>query len=384
MATTIITGPKIYSEHGVLKGASLVIQDERISELKKSSTSYADACVYTFPAHYHVLPGFIDMHTHGIAGFDVMDGTHEAFQAIALQLAAEGTTAFLATTMTAEAATIERVLQSIHSFQSSQGAQLLGVHLEGPFIAKSKMGAQLPDFLIPPNVTLMQQWQAASGHRIKLVTLAPEQPESDKLIAYLKSQHIIASIGHTNATFDECQRAIAQGCTHATHLFNAMRGLHHREPGAVTAALLSDQVMVELIVDGVHLHPAIVSLTKRLKGADHILLVTDAMRAKCMKDGCYDLGGQEVHVKDGEAKLKDGTLAGSVLKMSSAIQNMLKFTGCELVEAIKMVAENPAKALGIFSQKGSIAEGKDADVVVLDESYRVVMTICRGKVAYSL
>jgi N-acetylglucosamine-6-phosphate deacetylase len=228
----------------------------------------------------------------------------------------------------------------------------------------------------------MQHWQALSNQLIKLVTLAPEETGCMALIEYLVKENIIASLGHTNATYAEAKAAIAAGCSHATHLFNAMRGLHQREPGAVTAALLSPAVMVELILDGLHLHPAVVDLTFRVKGKDQIVLVTDAMRAKCMADGCYDLGGQSVQVTQGQAQLQDGTLAGSTLKMASALRNMMTFTGCSLRDVIKMTAENPARALGVFANKGSIGVGKDADLVVLDEALQVVMTVCAGQVAY--
>jgi N-acetylglucosamine-6-phosphate deacetylase len=380
----LISGPKIYAEQGILEGAALWVEAGRIHQIDSlgSFTHNDKQNALTFPETYHLIPGFIDMHTHGVNGFDVMDASHVALAGISKALAAEGTTAFLATTMTASEEKIDNALIAVRDFmqQKPLGAEVLGVHLEGPFLAPSKMGAQPGDKIIPPNVELLQHWQHISDKAIKLVTLAPEQPRCAELITYLKQHKIIASLGHTNATYDEAVSAIDLGCTHATHLFNAMRGIHHREPGVVTAALLSNDVLVELVLDGFHLHPAIVQLVLKTKGADRIVLITDAIRAKCLTDGCYELGGQQVHVKNGEAKLADGTLAGSVLKMSSAIQNMLAFTGCELAVAVKMASANPAKALGIFDRKGSIALGKDADLVVLDDKLNVVLTVCKGRV----
>jgi N-acetylglucosamine-6-phosphate deacetylase len=383
----ILSGATVYTENEKLPSASLSIKAGLISKIDEVvSGGGVREEELIFPATYHILPGFIDMHVHGAAGHDVMDADVNALRAISHALAAEGTTAFLATTMTADIADIERALMATRDFVAAvdddKGATILGVHLEGPFLASSKMGAQRGDKIILPNVELVQHWQKVSNNLIKLITLAPEQAECLALIRYLVSQKIIPSMGHTNATYAEAMTAIQAGCSHATHLFNAMRSLHQREPGAVTAALLSPHVIVELILDGVHLHPAVAELTWRLKGRDKIVLVTDAMRAKCLADGCYDLGGQSVHVKEGQAQLADGTLAGSVLKMSSALQNVMKFTGCDVADAVKVTSENAARALGVFDKKGSICVGKDADLVVLDASLQVVMTICAGKVVY--
>jgi N-acetylglucosamine-6-phosphate deacetylase len=376
-----LSGLQVYTDNTVLMNATVVIQNGVITSVGKVVSGEK----IEFPPGYHLIPGFIDLHTHGSNGYDVMDAKPEALAAIAKALGAEGTTSFLATTMTADTQQIEKALIVVSEFMQTPqaGATILGVHLEGPFLAISKSGAQRGDKIILPDIALFKRWEKASHDAIRLVTLAPEQKNCLELIAYLKQQKIIASLGHTDATYAEAMTAIESGCSYATHLFNAMRGIHHREPGAVTAALLSDAVTVELIVDGLHLHPAIVKLTAQVKGTDKIVLVTDAMRAKCMADGCYDLGGHEVHVKKGRAQLADGTLAGSVLKMPSAIRNMLDFTGCELKDAVKMAAENPAKVLGIFDKKGSIAVGKDADCVVLNEALEVVLTICKGEIIYS-
>jgi N-acetylglucosamine-6-phosphate deacetylase len=383
----IISGPKIYSEEGIIQDAALVVQKNKIIALDKGK-KYVTEQTYIFPENYHLVPGFIDVHVHGANGSDVMDGSFMALAAISQALAAEGTTAFLATTMTALPEEIEHVLTTLADFKSKQstlqGATLLGVHLEGPFLSPKKVGAQRGDRILMPNVDLIKHWQSKAADLIKLVTLAPELMNSQEFIRYLLSQNIIASIGHTDATYAETQCAIEAGCTHVTHLFNAMRGIHQREPGAVTAALLSEQVTTEMILDGVHLHPAIVQLTLKLKSKEKIILVTDAMRAKCLANGYYDLGGQQVHVQQGIARLNDGTLAGSTLKMSNAIQNLLRFTDCDLSDAIQFAAENPAKMLGIFQQKGSIALQKDADLVVLDDALNVVLTLREGEVVYKV
>ena len=275
---------------------------------------------------------------------------------------------------------IEKALKAVRDFHENAGAKCLGVHLEGPFIAKEKTGAQSAKYIFPIEKKYIERWQKLSDNAIKLVTLAPELPNSLALIAYLKEKHMISAAGHSNATYADAMHAIKAGCHYATHLFNAMRGIHQREPGVALAALLCQEVYTELIVDGVHLHPATVELVFKLKNPEKILLVTDAMRAKCLKDGAYDLGGQSVQVEKGVAKLSDGTLAGSVLKMPNAIQNMMRFTHCDFLTALKMATENPAKALDIFDKKGSIAVGKDADLVVLDDQFQVVLTVCEGSV----
>jgi N-acetylglucosamine-6-phosphate deacetylase len=381
--TMILSGMQIYTEQGILKNAAVEINRSVIQSFGNSESKSKKQ--YTFPASYHLVPGFIDLHVHGANGKDVMDANNEALSTIGSTLAAEGVTGFLATTMTAPAKQIESALLTVREHVKSsdqKGAQLLGVHLEGPFISPEKIGAQNAKHLLPLDIQLVQQWQQLSGENIRLLTLAPELNGSDDFIRELKLLSIIPSIGHSNATYDESLRAIAKGCSHITHLFNAMRGIHQREPGIVTAALLSD-VTAEIIADGIHVHPALLQLILKMKGTDKVILITDAMRAKCMHEGCYELGGQEVHVKNSVAQLADGTLAGSTLKMSSAIKNMMKYTGCDLLDAIKIASANPAKKLGIFSKKGSIAVGKDADLVVLDENLNVMMTIVQGNICYS-
>ncbi|MHB1946820.1 MAG: N-acetylglucosamine-6-phosphate deacetylase [Gammaproteobacteria bacterium] len=387
--TLILANLQIHAEHKELNRACVVIRDDKIiaieTDLKTTLTKFQPAEVIEFPESYHLVPGFIDLHTHGANGSDVMDATQDALINICKTLAREGTTGFLATTMTASSEAIEKALANVREvMQISQnvGASILGVHLEGPFISAKKIGAQCANEILSPTVASIQRWQKVSGNAIKLLTLAPELENSREVIRYLKQNNIIASMGHTHASYAESMIAIEEGCSHATHLFNAMRGIHQREPGIVTAALLSEKVIAELIVDGVHLHPAIVELAFKLKGKDKIVLITDAMRAKCLHDGVYELGGQSVVVKNKVASLEDGTLAGSVLTMNSALQNVLAFTGCSLADAIKMAAENPARELGIFSKKGSIALNKDADLVVLDDKLKVVLTLCGGNIVY--
>jgi N-acetylglucosamine-6-phosphate deacetylase len=384
----LLTNMQIYAENSIIHDGYLKIEDETIKDFGSirqlsNSEQYKE---YPFPAHFKVIPGLIDVHIHGVNGADTMDASKEALETMSTSLPKEGTTSFLATTITQENEAIERALVNacdyISHYQASGRAEILGVHLEGPFVNPEKAGAQPVEHIVDPNLETFKKWQGLSNNTIRLVTLAPEQPGGLQLIKYLKKNGIIASIGHSDATYDEVNEAIAAGASHVTHLFNGMRGFHHREPGIAGAALLREELMVDIIADGVHVRPEMVKLVYKQKGQDGLLLITDAMRAKCLKNGLYDLGGQDVTVRDGKAVLHDGTLAGSILKMDQAVKNILSFTDCPLESAIQMASVNPAKQLNVFDRKGSITARKDADLVILDENHDVVMTFCKGKVAF--
>ncbi len=378
----IFSGARILSQQQWLDDHALIVENKIIKAIIPADMikHHLPAKQYHFSPDFVLVPGFIDLHIHGAQGKDVMDDSDLAFQTISQALAQEGVTGFLATTMTAPSEKIISILKKSAAIKNHlEGAALFGVHLEGPFIAPEKTGAQQIEFLQSPHADLIQQWQAASDNIIKLITLAPELPGSNELIQSLVKMGIIVSVGHTNATYDQTKKAIDAGCSHATHLFNAMRGIHQREPGAVTALLLSERVMTEIIVDGIHLHPAIVKLILQVKHKEHIVLVTDAMRAKCLGNGKYELGGQEVEVINERVTLANGTLAGSVLRMPQAIKNVMQFTGCSLSDAVMMASYHPASVLGLQNKKGSIAMGKDADLVVMNGELEVVLTVRGGR-----
>ncbi|TLS38765.1 N-acetylglucosamine-6-phosphate deacetylase [Pseudalkalibacillus caeni] len=339
----------------------------------------------SFEQKVNAVPGMIDVHIHGASGADTMDATTNALETIAQALAGEGTTSFLATTITQSRENIEKALSNAADFienHNNKGAEVVGVHLEGPFISEKRAGAQPLKDIINPDIELFKQWQQLAGGNIRLVTMAPEETNGLELAAYLKETGVVASIGHSDATFEQVEEAVKAGVTHATHLFNGMKGMHHREPGVVGGVMLNDKVTAEIISDGIHVRPEMIKLTYRQKGKDRLILITDAMRAKCLGPGSYDLGGQEVTVSEDKAVLEDGTLAGSILKMKDAASNMMEFTGCGLEDIVRMTAVNPAKQLGIFDRKGSIAVGKDADIVILNEDNDVLMTLCKGTIAY--
>ncbi|NTU21959.1 N-acetylglucosamine-6-phosphate deacetylase [Brevibacillus sp. HB1.2] len=331
-----------------------------------------------------ICPGFVDMHMHGIDGYDTMDGTPESLQAISTALARHGVTSFLATTMTAPYDQLEQVLVNIaqNSRQGLPGAQTIGIHLEGPWINPRYKGAQKEENIAIPKLDAVQKLYGLSEGLIKVVTIAPEQPEALEAIAWLKERDVIVSAGHTGATFAQATEAVDAGVRHFTHCFNAMTGLHHREPGVVGAAMYHEQLSTELIADGIHVHPAVMKILYRVKTAERLALVSDSMRAAAMGEGTYDLGGQEVHVHDNQAKLADGTLAGSILTLNRAVGNMVTLSGVALPEAVEMASHTPASILGFGDRKGRLAAGYDADITVLNTQFDVTMTFVAGKEVY--
>lgn len=369
----------IVTEKGLEKTS--LTYDEKFVTIGKNEEGLQE-----LPEEYVVVPGFIDEHVHGAAGSDAMDGTMEDLGKIANALASEGTTAFLATTMTQSPENITKALKAVKAYRElspESGAEILGVHLEGPFISKDFVGAQPIEYLAKPSVEVFKKYQDASGDCVRIVTLAPEVEGSTELIKYLVSQNIVASIGHTNATYVDVKKAVEVGATNLTHTYNAMKPLHHREVGTVGSGFLFDELNCECICDGIHVSGPAIQLLHKNKPADKMTLITDAMRAKHMPDGVSELGGQVVIVKNGEARLENGTLAGSVLKMNNAVKNVMKFLNLPLEEVVKLASQNPAKNLGVFDQMGSIKEGKRADFVILDKDLNVVQTVRNGKVIYT-
>ncbi|MED3760482.1 MULTISPECIES: N-acetylglucosamine-6-phosphate deacetylase [Peribacillus] len=387
MKTFIINNLMVHSEKETYKNGYIKVVDGKIAEVGPASQYKQDddAKVITLSPDYQVIPGAIDIHIHGASNSDAMDATHDALSIMAKTLPKEGTTSFLATTMTQSTQAIESALLNAGKYienQTQENAEIVGIHLEGPFISPARKGAQPEDYIVDPDVTLFKRWQKMAENQIKLVTLAPEQPNGLDLAAHLRGTGVVASIGHSDATYDQIDEAIQAGTTHVTHLYNGMRGLHHREPGVLGAAYLRDELYVELIADGIHCRPEMIKLAYNQITSERMILITDSLRAKWLEKGTYDLGGQPVNVDETKATLSDGTLAGSILKMNDAIKNTMEYTGCSMTDIIKMTAENPAKQLRIFDRKGSIQVGKDADLVILNDRLDVEMTFCRGNLAF--
>ena len=332
-----------------------------------------------------VLPGFVDQHIHGAGGSDAMDGTAEDLAIIAETVAAEGTTSFLATTMTQSKENILKAMRAVKTYRENApktGARVAGIHLEGPFIAAAYKGAQPLEYVAAPDVATFDEYNAASGNAIKIVTLAPEVDGADELIKMLAQKGVVASIGHTGAKCADIEKAIQSGASNVTHTYNAQTALHHREIGTVGSAMLFDELNCEMIADCIHVSVPAMKLLVKSKPADKVSLITDAMRAKGIPDGISELGGQTVYVKNGEARLADGTLAGSVLRMNRAVQNLVEKVGVEFTKAVDCATINPAKMLKMDGEIGSIAVGKRADFTVINENFDVLLTVRDGEVVY--
>ncbi len=332
-----------------------------------------------------ILPGFIDEHIHGAFGSDAMDGTKEALKNISCAIAKEGTTGFLATTMTQSPENISKALSAVKEYRKenvSEGASLLGVHLEGPFISSKHVGAQPIEYVQKPTVETLKEYNEKSGNSIKIVSLAPEADGALELIEYLSKNGIVASAGHTDSGYNDIEKAIKYGLSNITHTYNAQKGLHHREVGTVGSAMLFDSLNCEAICDLIHLSIPAIKLLIKNKPHDKFTLITDSMRAKHLKDGISELGGQEVYVKNGEARLKDGTLAGSILKMNDAIKNLVLSCNVPFLDAIDFATINPAKNLKLDKEIGSIKLGKNADFAVMNNNFEILLTMRNGEIIY--
>jgi N-acetylglucosamine-6-phosphate deacetylase len=313
-----------------------------------------------------------------------MDGTQEALSVIAQTVAAEGTAGFLATTMTQSRENIMQAAKAVKEYREKphSGARLLGIHLEGPFISEAYKGAQPEEYVASPDKDVFDEYNEASGGNIKIVTLAPETEGAKDLIAHLAEKGIVASIGHTGAKHADIEAAIGAGAKNVTHTYNAQSPFHHREIGTMGSAMLFDELACEIIADTIHVSVPAIKLIAKCKPHDKLILVTDAMRAKGLGEGESELGGQKVFVKNGEARLSDGTLAGSVLLMNRAVGNMVEKLGMSVTEACDLASANPARALGIYGEAGSINVGKRADFAVLDDKFNVLYTVCGGEIIY--
>lgn len=360
---------KYLDEDFRLVQGDIEIEDGKILRVGKDLPRKEEDLAVDCAGSYTVVPGFVDVHIHGCAGADTCDATREALEAMAAFLLAHGVTSFCPTTMTTSRETIQAALLAAKDMMDHPiegGARVVGVNMEGPFIAKERKGAQKEEDILPPDFPLFQRFYEESGGIVRLVDVAPEQPGGLDFVEKA-SQLCTVSIAHTTADYDQAKAAFDKGATHATHLFNAMSGLHHRKPGVVGAVFDDSRVRGELICDGFHIHPAVLRAAFRLLG-DRALIVSDSMRANGMPEGeAFDLGGQMVTVHQGKALLPDGTIAGSVTNLHQEIKNLVSF-GVPFEQAVKAATLLPARAIGLDGEIGSIAPGKRADLVVLDEN----------------
>ncbi len=377
----------IVTPDGVLEGGAVTVDDDGVIAGVSVERTSAPRSGDMDAGGFLVLPGFADVHVHGGGGSDFMDGTVEAVRQVARTHARFGTTSLLATTLTASReatdAAIKALLTVTEAGQGQDEARVLGIHLEGPYICAAKRGAQPEAFIRPPDAEELAHWLKLGWGMIRKITLAPEIAGAEEAIKLAVSKNITVSLGHTNATAAEAEAAIGWGATAATHLFNAMPPLHHRNPGAVGIALARTEIICEIIADGVHLHPLIVRIIVAAKGPMGAVLITDAISGAAMPDGEYELGGQPVVVKDGTAAFADGTLAGSVLTMNTAFMNVRRFAGVTLPDAARLSGGNALRQLGFGDRLGAIAPGMTADLVILHpETGEVAWTLVGGKAAY--
>ncbi|MDO5516012.1 MAG: N-acetylglucosamine-6-phosphate deacetylase [Clostridium sp.] len=376
----IIKNCKIIFKDKIEQG-SVLIKDGKIAQInpKESDDEVFDA------EGLYLSPGFIDVHIHGAGGYDTMDGTAEAVNTISNVIMKHGTTSFLPTTMTVSIEDINKALKVIKRLKEdgSEGANVLGAHLEGPFINPQAIGAQNSKYLLKPSIEEYEKMVDGCEDAVVSITLAPEVEGAQELIEYASSRGVVCSAGHTRASYEQIIESIKHGLSHSTHLYNAMTGFNHREPGVVGAVFDSD-ITTETISDGIHISYPALRVAYKVKSTDKVMLISDAMMACCMEDGKYALGGQDVYVKDGAARLENGALAGSVLTIDRAVKNVYENCNIPLYEAVKMASYNPARHCKVEDHKGLIKEGYDADLLLFDENICIKKVFINGEEKYSV
>ena len=382
---TVLTAERLWDGNRLLDHPAVVIEDGRIASISSRAAMEVPSAarVLDFPGAT-LAPAFFDVHIHGSNGHDAMEATIEALDAMGGFLAAHGTGNYLATTVTAPLDATLRALAGLAKLIARPPiaglARPLGIHLEGPFLSREKCGVQpVESLLAPSTATFDRLFEAAEGH-VRLMTLAPELPGAPELIAHATARGVRVSLGHSNATAAETHAGIRAGAVSATHTFNAMRPLNHREPGILGTALTSDALYAEMICDGVHVAPEIVKLWWRAKGPERAILMTDALSAAGMPDGEYFLGGFPVEVSGGRAMAR-GVLAGSVLTLDRAVSNFIEFTGASLEQALRLATVNPAAMTGLSDETGSLAVGRAASLVAVDAAGKLVGSVMNGQTA---
>lgn len=379
---TIIKNGLVYQDHRFEK-MDILLSGGKIEAVGKDLA--ADGAELLDAAGMKVVPGFIDVHTHGSVGVDVNAATKDDYEKICRFQASQGTTSFQASVLTD---TREQTLWCIDQYNQwkemkHEGCSVLGIHLEGPFLAKEYKGAMPEHLLQKPNMELLREYQEAAHGDIRYITVSPEVEGIPEFIPEMKKLGMTVAIGHSGADYETARRAIANGATGATHVGNAMKLLHQHYPAIWGAVLEDDNVYCEVICDGRHLHPGTVRLILKTKGLDRVVAITDSIMAAGLPDGKYKLGVNDVVVVDGDAKLaSDGTRAGSTLTTGKALENLLAFTGKPLEDILPLLTENPAKLIGVYDRIGSLDVGKDADVVVLDAENHVAHTFAKGRHCY--
>lgn len=377
--TTALVGGSVF-HNGTFADETVLVRDGQIAGFCDAEAPVPSSVGETIDASgCRVVPGFVDIHFHGCRGVDFCDGSAEAISTIARFEASRGVTSICPATMTYPEETLARIMDAARAWHGDKTcAHLVGINMEGPFISPEKVGAQNPLYVQVPDAAMLERLQSRSGGLVKLVDVAPEV---EGAIGFIEAviPHIRVSIAHTCANYDQAKDAFAAGARQMTHLYNAMPGMHHRHPGPIPAAVECPDAMAEIIADGVHIEPAMVRLAFSLFGDERIILISDSMMATGMDDGEYSLGGQAVTVRGNVATLHDGTIAGSATDLASCLRIAVRGMGIPLASAVRASTENPARAIGIFDECGSIDAGKRADIVLLDEDLLVKQVILRGE-----
>jgi N-acetylglucosamine-6-phosphate deacetylase len=367
-----ITNAKVFTEQCSFKQGDLYTNGQYITDEAPSEQTIDATGLYA-------IPGLTDLHFHGCVGYDFCDGTHKAFQAIAEYQALNGITTIIPATMTLPEETLTEICEAASTYLSETGATLCGINMEGPYINCTKKGAQNGAYIHKPDVSMYRRLQKRSKNLIKLVAIAPEEDGSMDFIETLKDE-VILSIAHTTADYDTALEAFRRGAAHVTHLFNAMPAFTHRAPGVAGAAFDFKNANVELICDGIHVHPSMVRTAFKMFGDDRIILISDSMMAAGLTDGNYSLGGQPVKVTGSLAILSDGTIAGSATNLMDCLRTAVKTMDIPLESAVKCAAVNPAKEMGIYKEYGSLTPGKTANIVLLDKELNIKYVILRGNI----
>ncbi|HEV2420638.1 MAG TPA: N-acetylglucosamine-6-phosphate deacetylase [Candidatus Acidoferrales bacterium] len=385
MSITIIHAARAFTPLEEISDAAVVFDDGRIVSVGPRAGVTVPAGAREISARdATVAPGFVDVHVHGAGGHDVMSSTPEALTTIAGTVARRGTTSLVATTVTAPPDETRRCLEGISRFilspanrNADVSAEILGIHLEGPFISPMRRGVHPAGAIANPSVTLLDRYLDAAGGTVKILTLAPEIPGALDLVERGYAKGLVVALGHTDATYQQAHTAIFRGARHAVHVFNAMRPFSHRETGVLGAVLTDPSVTAEVIADGVHVDDPAIRLLLAAKGTDLVLLVSDGTAATGMRDGSYRLGTFDVTVSDGICRNREGKLAGSTLTLDRAVQHMVRL-GVPVIEAIRMATYNPARRIGMEARKGTVAPGADADLVLLTPELKIANVFARG------
>ena len=368
----IIKNGKVFTEEGTFVEKDIYTEDDKISSVENGEIIDATGL--------YVIPGLTDIHFHGCVGYDFCDGTQVALEKMAEYELANGITTICPASMTFSEEQLTDIFTNAANYKSEKGATLVGINMEGPFISMEKKGAQNGEYIHRPDADMFERLQKAANGLIKLCDIAPEVDGAMECIERIADK-VTVSMAHTAADWDTATEAINKGAKHVTHLYNAMPPYSHRAPGVIGAACDNEQVMVELICDGIHSHPSTVRTTFKMFGDDRIVLISDSMEACGLEDGQYSLGGQEVTVKGNLAILTElGNIAGSVTNLMNCMRKAVKEMGIPLESAVKCATANPAKAIGIFDKYGSLIPGKQADVVLLDEDLEIKYNVKSGKV----